>query len=81
MNFKTTKLLKRRKTRPKRKNLNKWEKLFIERYGTELFDKLRYFFPNVRLKPSLWKKYLKYRDYFGDGIYAWLVGEGDDNNA
>lgn len=75
MNFTTTKL-KRRKTRPKRKNLNKWEKLFIERHGIELFDELRYLFPEVRLKPSLWKKYLRYGEYLGDWIYAALAGKG-----
>lgn len=76
--FTTTKRLKRRKTRPKRKNLNKWEKLFIKRHGTKIFDELRYFFPECRRKPSLWKKYLKFGEYFGDWIYAALAGEGDN---
>lgn len=72
---------KRRQGKPKRKNLNKYEKLFIEKYGVELYDKSRCFFPELRRNPSQWKGYLKYGEYFGDWIYACLVGEGDCNDG
>ena len=78
MNFTTTKLKKKRKGKPKRANLNKWEKLFIERHGIEIYDKIRDNSPEMRIKPYLWKTHIKMEDYFGSGFLEFLLEDIDE---
>lgn len=78
MNFKTRKLTKKRKGKPKRINLNKWEKFFIKRHGTEIYDKIRDNLPEMRSKPILWKTYIKMEDYFGTGFLNCLLEDIDE---
>jgi len=76
MNFKTSKPAKQRYKNPKRQ-LNKWEKLFIKAYGRGLYDRLRASRPELRKRPYTFKLMLRAGELFGLGYYQLLI-EGDD---
>lgn len=75
-NFVSPKTVKQQYKNPKRE-LNKYEKQFIEIHGRELYNKLRSARPELRKRPAQFKLMIRAGELFGLDYYRLLI-EGDD---